>query len=61
MPKLTEEWIEIDNEHVQQRVFITYTKTELAMRTSAFIRPDPVVITKRGIENNQSNELEDKS
>lgn len=60
MVKLTEEWVEIDAEHVQQRVYITYTKTELAMRTAAFIRPDPVVMPAN-IENHQSNKLEDKS
>tara|TARA_R110002096_G_scaffold172484_9_gene346211 strand:+ start:1231 stop:1413 length:183 start_codon:yes stop_codon:yes gene_type:complete len=54
MPTLTEQWIEVDDEHVKHVQEVTYTKAELATRLSVFIRPEPRVITKRGIESDIS-------
>lgn len=58
MPKLTEEWVEIDDEHVKHVQETTYTKTELAIRLSIFLRPEPTVVTKRSIEQQSNNQLE---
>ena len=59
MPELKEHWIEIDDEHVKHVQETTYTKTELATRLSVFIRPEPAVITRRGIDS-ETKELEQK-
>lgn len=68
MSTLSEEWIEIDDQHVQHRQIATYTKAELATIFGIYGNPFPKVDSQAissnqntSIENNQANELENKN
>ncbi len=55
MPVLTEQWIEIDDEHVKHVQTATYTKTELAIILGAHANPVPKY---RAIDHNQTLDIE---
>lgn len=57
MSTLSEEWIEIDDQHVQHRQIATYTKAELATIFGIYSNPFPKV-DNQAIASNQNTSIE---